>query len=420
MGGGGFSCENRGGIQKKMSKKPPPDSDSDSDSDASPPPSKKAKGEPAATAGVDADSMAFSEQEKEAQALAKGLPIKKFKADQVNIDALIAVVGKRRFGKTTFSRWLSGEFKDKYPEVYVFTTTKHNGYWQQHVPEERIYEGLDWPVVESIMDKQKRKIELISEQGEEYTDNPYVLIIFEDVASEKSAMRYSAEILKLAFMGRHYKAAMWFLLQDLKSFNRDVRGNVDFMFTTYLNQHQIMESLQREFCDYWRNPLVFKYLIKEYCQDFGMLCLAQPKAVYKPEDAIFFVEPVPEKPPPFQLGFPMFWRDSGCDWARQLETFARVDAVNSRKPEEWAKLSKEQFKMEKKAVKETQPLATHVMELNSVRAYGTEKEREANGVGVLGKSIMERVRERGPLIRYKPPEESVREYLKSEIGHIRR
>ena len=367
--------------------------------------------EPAAKQGDGPDNkLGYSTAEQEAKQLADELPIKEFDWNTVNLDSLVAVIGKRRFGKTTFARFLASRMKDYYPEVYVFTKTPFNGYWQQHVPAERVYEGLDWPMVMQIWEGQRLKWEEIKRDGGKYKKNPYILIIFEDVAADRSSMRYSEEIARAAFNGRHYFTSMWFLLQDMKAFNRDVRGNVDFLFTTYSDQHQIVESIQREYCDFWKNPMVFKFLVQKYTQDFGMLCLAQPKAAYTACDKIFKVAPVEEDPAPFQLGFPRFWSEAGCDWKEQLHEYGNIKAVMDRKKDtDWRRISKREYAEQKRELAYGYNPAKPIMVSNSVQAFGNAQERRGAGLDGKDKSVIRRNTRTAPLIKYKPPDPKSRQ-----------
>jgi len=61
-----------------------------------------------------------------------GLKLKQFDVNKINLDSLIIVIGKRRFGKTTWSQWVLYHMKDYFPRgAYCFTSTKHNYFWQQ-------------------------------------------------------------------------------------------------------------------------------------------------------------------------------------------------------------------------------------------------------------------------------------------------
>jgi hypothetical protein len=258
--------------------------------------------------------------------------LEEFDPAVVNLDALMFVVGKRRYGKTVWTRWLLSHMWPYFREAYVFTTTKHNLFWNQHVPETCIYNGLQWDVVESILERQKEITRVMTAEGPDTKIVPHVCLIFEDVGSLKHDMRYSEDIAKLAFMGRHYNIFMVFMVQDMKSINADVRANADFIALTYQTQARTMEAAQEDWGDWWSNKWVFRELIRKYTQEHGMLVISQPKAVYRPEDALFWSRAIPpEEQPPYRLGHWQQWADAGCVWEEQLEEAWRLITIQQQK-----------------------------------------------------------------------------------------
>jgi len=267
-----------------------------------------------------------------AEQFAANIELEEFNPAVVNLDALIFVIGKRRFGKTVWTRWLLSHMWPYFREVYCFTTTKHNLFWNQHIPESCIYEGLQWNIVHDILSRQQEITKVMTSEGPDSKIVPHVCIVFEDVGSLRSDMRYSEDIAKLAFMGRHFNIFMIFMVQDMKSINADVRANADFVALTYQTQARTMEAAQDDWGDWWSNKWVFRELIRKYCQDHGMLVIAQPKAVYKPEDALFWSRASPpEDMKPFRLGHWQQWAYAECVWEEQLEEAARLIALQQQK-----------------------------------------------------------------------------------------
>ena len=286
--------------------------------------------------------LARTRAEVEAEEYVNATPLLEFDPAMVPLDALILVVGKRRYGKTVWSRWLLSNLWPYFREAYVFTTTKHNDFWSQHVPDEAIYEGLRWDVITQIMNRQRALVEIMKVQGKACNVVPHVALIFEDVASERSAMRYSEQIAKLAFMGRHYNMFMIFMLQDMKAMNADVRGNADFVALTYQTQARTMESAQEDWGDWWSNRWVFRELIRKHCQDHALLVVAQPHAVYKATDALYTSRAGdPEKLPPFRLGHYQQWEDCKCVWEKQLARYKKLHEVQVRPKDVMLRIAKE-------------------------------------------------------------------------------
>jgi hypothetical protein len=58
---------------------------------------------------------------------ASNFELKQFDYEQFKLDSLILVLGKRRFGKSTWARYVLSKLWHCFPDGgYVFTRTKHN------------------------------------------------------------------------------------------------------------------------------------------------------------------------------------------------------------------------------------------------------------------------------------------------------
>jgi hypothetical protein len=65
--------------------------------------------------------------QKQAESPYTSTQLQEFDPLSVKLDSFVFVVGKRRYGKTIWSRWLLGENRKFFQDgIYVFTTTKHN------------------------------------------------------------------------------------------------------------------------------------------------------------------------------------------------------------------------------------------------------------------------------------------------------
>ncbi len=102
-----------------------------------------------------------------ARQIAKQYKFQQFDYNTVPLDAAILVVGKRRYGKSTWTDYFLSHRWQFYPDGgFCFTRTKFNYFWHQRFPESRIYEGMDWDVVGKILATQKEKVEAVIQNGE--------------------------------------------------------------------------------------------------------------------------------------------------------------------------------------------------------------------------------------------------------------
>lgn len=270
-------------------------------------------------------------------------------------DSLSLVVGKRRFGKSTFARWCISQMAHMFPDGgYVFTTTKHNWFWQQHFPDTRVYDNFDWDVIKVILAKQLKKHEIRKLTGEKSLD--YVLLVFDDCISERHEAKYAEDLLRLVFNGRHYKICIWLLAQDIKGFFPDVRANTDYAMCTYQIQERQTETVRKDFAGMFVHQDIFSEFLRKNTQDFQLLVIDQhlassELASNEPGDGIFSVATADPEPPPFRVGDAQFWADSGCSWTDQLKIWDNL-VKSDLTPEDIEKLAKEREKKSKKFEKE--------------------------------------------------------------------
>lgn len=72
---------------------------------------------------------------------------------------------------------------------------------QQHVPENRVYEGFQPEIVQQILEEQKQKWERFASGENEEDEIPYVCLVFEDTISDKH-LKYEELLWQLVFAGR--------------------------------------------------------------------------------------------------------------------------------------------------------------------------------------------------------------------------
>lgn len=280
----------------------------------------------------------------------KGYKLAQFDHKKVKLDSAVGVIGKRRYGKTIWAQWLLSNIWQYFPGgAYVFTKTKHNRFWDQHVPASRIYPKFEPSVVEGIISAQKRKIDEFVKTGV-YKESPFVVIILDDVASDVS-LKYQELLIDLLFGGRHYKLFVIITEQDIKALGPNVRGNFDLIALTYQTQARTIEAIQQDFASFVPDKNLVGKIIQENTQDHGMVIIDQTEARYSIEET-FFCDKAPdpkEHKIKFRIGSDKFWKDSGCDWKEQIKDFKKIPDKDR---EEWGKIAKRQLKKEKEEYKD--------------------------------------------------------------------
>ena len=254
---------------------------------------------------------------------------REFDVTKVSPDSFVVVVGKRRYGKSWWSQWLLSFIFYMFREVYVFTGTKHNGFWDAHVPEKRIYQKFQPDIIDAILDQQRAIYERFLEGYDDGTV-PHVLVILDDVIDDAS-FKHQETLHRLAYAGRHYFMFVLLCTQDCKGIGPGLRGNADLIVLTYQTAKRNIESFAEDYCTFI-DKRQFTSFIQKQTQNHEMLVIDQTEAKYNVQD-IFWKSSADEEPPePYRIGTLDFWMQSGCIWEDQVTRSGRTPKF---KQKEW-------------------------------------------------------------------------------------
>lgn len=289
---------------------------------------------------------------------------KPFDYNKIKLDSFVLVVGKRRYGKSIWARYLLSKLWPYFLDgVYVFSRSKFNQFWQQHVPETRIYESWDPEVAREILEEQKEYIEQCKAVGYPEDSIPFKLVILDDVLGDNAVnLRHDPVLKEIVFMGRHYYLFVIACVQDIKGFGPDIRNNADIIAMTFNTQERTIEAIMDDYGGLFTDKNIIKDMLLNSTQDHHMLIIDQTEARYRPEDAFFITKADPE-PPPFRLGGVEFWRESGCDWEQQRKQYKKMPERNRMY---YKKIVKSRLKKEKELREQERRIMNHKMVTNSL------------------------------------------------------
>lgn len=120
---------------------------------------------------------------------------------------LIVVLGKRNTGKTVFMTDYLYHNRHLWAYGIVFTRTKHNGYWQQYVPNHLIISKFDEALLRKWMHVQMQRVTMDGV-------NSRIVVILDDMAADH-AMRYADIISEISYNGRHLQIDIIYATQDI-------------------------------------------------------------------------------------------------------------------------------------------------------------------------------------------------------------
>lgn len=146
----------------------------------------------------------------------------------------MGIFGSRGTGKSFFARWFAAQHAAYYPEVYVFTETRMNRFWEQMMNPLFIYNGFDKGKILEILLRQKKKVD--AWRDGKWNGNPHILIIFDDCVPE--ALYWEPIFRQIFFNGRHYFAGLIFNSQFFYRLPPSYRGNLDFVVSMAQEQER--------------------------------------------------------------------------------------------------------------------------------------------------------------------------------------
>jgi len=148
----------------------------------------------------------------------------------------ILVVGSRRSGKTTYSKYLVEKIKHLYSLIIVFTHTKSSGQWNNLIPEKFIIEKYNPEIIENIIERNK----ILKKNCPDINRN--TLVIFDDVIDD-SSLRNDDSIKSIFTIGRWNNIGILFLTQYLNAVSPTCRNNSDIVICCIQNSNQAIEIL---------------------------------------------------------------------------------------------------------------------------------------------------------------------------------
>jgi hypothetical protein len=156
---------------------------------------------------------------------------KRFDLKDLCDHATIALIAKRRSGKSWLVKEIMKVRKDIPSWVIICRTEKLNSFYSNMVPDSYIYYNYEGEILDRIFARQKRLNEdnkIRKKIGKKEKDDR-VMLIMDDCMSDKNWVK-DPNIGELFFNGRHYHVSFILTMQYSKGLPPDMRGNLDYIF----------------------------------------------------------------------------------------------------------------------------------------------------------------------------------------------
>jgi len=226
-------------------------------------------------------------------------------------DFTIAIYGKRRTGKTHIIKAMCFQMRRYYPLVIVFTKTKFNGDLLKLFPDACIFNDLDEGLLERIMDAQKDRVQEAKKAPEPWV-NCRMLLVLDDVLSDKKSPRYNEMLRKLFFEGRHFMISMIITSQDSKGLPPALKQNTDLTFVLPMRARRDRETLcDNTFPFLWNDKDAREFLDKTMQIKHNFLAVLNCSGAKPADEQVYMGIITPEHfIPRYIMGSYPCWKDN--------------------------------------------------------------------------------------------------------------
>jgi hypothetical protein len=176
--------------------------------------------------------------------------VRLFDFSMIGEDFTIVNWGKRRSGKSLWTKAFMRACRFRFKDVVVFTGSYYDYEYVDLVPENQIIDGLDNTKLKALIKMQEDDVARIQKTGIN-DDNISLLIILDDVLGE--GLRYRADLERLFFNGRHLKVSLVINLQDTKGIPPMMRSNTDIAISYVMRSQRDKEAMRENFADFLQN-----------------------------------------------------------------------------------------------------------------------------------------------------------------------
>lgn len=230
----------------------------------------------------------------------------------ITLDSTVSIFGKRNTGKSFYARYLLDILKDYFPWGWCMTNTPQNGWWQQMIPEKRIYKGWRPDLIKKIMELQRKRIR--------QTDiNPFVFVILDDIVSDQ-ALRYDPTLRELYYEGRHFGIFILICAQYVYGLPPGNRANTDFCITFNQHQHRQIKQLHEDYMTEYKNWQFVRRDMQRILGEHECLIINQRDPDLRGVERYHWDKAT--EPKPFYLGTKQYWE--GSDWQQQLKDWKPI------------------------------------------------------------------------------------------------
>jgi hypothetical protein len=183
----------------------------------------------------------------------------------------VVMEGKRRTGKSTFTKWLLQWYQKRFSLVWVMSQTSKSGYWQEFVGNAFVFDSYRADALAKLMTRNDKIIAKYGEDSEITLKTASTLIIFDDCITKDIFL--DDLFIRLAVEGRHHCISVIFITQDPKAVCPKVRDNCDVSVVFNQKTFRNKESMWHDFMNDVDKDTALALLSKHAIDHNALVCI---------------------------------------------------------------------------------------------------------------------------------------------------
>lgn len=239
------------------------------------------------------------------------ISLKKFKINEMMPNATILIYGRRRTGKSFLTRDIFFHHRN-IPYGLIFSGTEDaNPFYSNFIPDSFIHSKYDSSLVETVLEKQGRKIREARKTYDGKNTNGCLpknrfFLVLDDMLQDSNQWKRENTIKSIFYNGRHYNIFFILAMQYPYGIGPDLRSNIDYVFIfnepSYKNRKKLFDDYGACCINNFDN---FCMVLDSTTQDHGCLVLKLSGTSPNLRDQIFWYKA--EQHDNFKVGHPKIW-----------------------------------------------------------------------------------------------------------------
>lgn len=200
--------------------------------------------------------------------------------------ASIAILGKRRTGKTTWAKYILQFLKHKIQRFVAICGNKENASeWKRIIhPLYVIPKNIEY--LKRLRDYQDNKVSTFTDENQDIPSKYYICIIIDDCGCDRSFMHHS--IMKdILSNGRHYGITIILLCQYLNQMHAENRDQLDYIGLLHTSNQRNIHKLHEEYVNIV-DRRTFKYVLNACTSEKGMCWIDNTRTPSELSDVLYF------------------------------------------------------------------------------------------------------------------------------------